>query len=891
MPFDIDYFRRDFLKRLTAAIGGFLNPPLGNAQVATDGQGLEYIKHTLTDLRAVSASSGEYGLVRTDGSGNSEAIYRYDGFSWNFTGISLLNADQVDSPNGVVGLDSGQQATVLGGLDTRGDVVEDTDTLYRTSDKVFEKPAAGQNNTVVVTGDPSTRSTRATAVDNAIGKAGTDGKDFVLVPSEFGPGTDGYDTGAANFKNNGFSGQLLREGNVRDVYDIKAYGAAVDGSTDDSPAIQAALNAGAGNAPVEHTSGTSVASDLSVSSNCDIRGQGTFKLPDATLTNNNKDEPIFKLAAVTNVSIEGITFDGNKSNQSYYDTGMRWEHGSVRITGDGTNESSQIRIRKCTFREGKTNGVLAITSNNINVIDNSFLGAEIHGTAYVGCQNVQHKDNYHEEDGLPDTVTIATDSSDRCGVIGRRSGGRSFPGETTDRRNQQIDVHNNHFLDCNAEGPALFSTLNSSINDNVIRDIGKERDGGGFAAGIWVEDFQGQISGNVIHLSRTSNGTDLQCDGIRAFSVRNDLSEFSDVSDTRIEVLGNTIRGGFSSGNPTNSLRIGVVSWFRVSIKNNKIQSGNNYAVQSVAEASNSTQKNIEIIGNQIKEIDNEAIIKVEDGNNAVSTVCNVKIRSNNIVSCQYSGGNNTSVIVDFDYSSDVILEHVSVVGNELEGGGNFTRGIRFLSGATGNTGVEELDLSHNAIHYVTNIAVDFATNAIPDNSSISQNTIQVTNANDGLRFSESIGQHNRIIGNGIVGPTRCINIGDTVTGDGPKIAYNLLQGGNGVVLASSAAVNRPEVHGNTYDGGGALSQLGRTIATLDFESINAQTSAEQTVTVNGAETDMGATVSPQGGTLETDIVLTAYVSAADTVTVKATNITSGAVDPSSRDYLVKVHT
>lgn len=95
------------------------------------------------------------------------------------------------------------------------------------------------SNTVVVEGDNSSRATRATAVDSAIGEAGTAGKEFVFVPHEF---LD-YDASAVNFTKNSFSGRLVREGQVGDVYDVVAYGANRDGTGSQEAAIQAAIDA------------------------------------------------------------------------------------------------------------------------------------------------------------------------------------------------------------------------------------------------------------------------------------------------------------------------------------------------------------------------------------------------------------------------------------------------------------------------------------------------------------------------------------------------------------------------------------------------------------------------------------------------------------------------
>lgn len=74
---------------------------------------------------------------------------------------------------------------------------------------------------------------------------------------------------------------------------------------------------------------------------------------------------------------------------------------------------------------------------------------------------------------------------------------------------------------------------------------------------------------------------------------------------------------------------------------------------------------------------------------------------------------------------------------------------------------------------------------------------------------------------------------------------------------------------------------------THDFGSINAQTQATQTVTVTGAVVGDAVIVRPT--TAVNGIILDGTVTAADTVTVRAVNYSSGAIDPGSQVYTVIV--
>lgn len=88
--------------------------------------------------------------------------------------------------------------------------------------------------------------------------------------------------------------------------------------------------------------------------------------------------------------------------------------------------------------------------------------------------------------------------------------------------------------------------------------------------------------------------------------------------------------------------------------------------------------------------------------------------------------------------------------------------------------------------------------------------------------------------------------------------------------------------------GGTHTDLIASATATLDFGSISAAGSADLTITVTGASVGdsvaLGLPATPASG-----IVWNAFVSAANTVTVRASNITGSAVDPASATYRATV--
>ena len=88
--------------------------------------------------------------------------------------------------------------------------------------------------------------------------------------------------------------------------------------------------------------------------------------------------------------------------------------------------------------------------------------------------------------------------------------------------------------------------------------------------------------------------------------------------------------------------------------------------------------------------------------------------------------------------------------------------------------------------------------------------------------------------------------------------------------------------------GSATITKVLTATATLNFPSISAVSQADLTITVTGAavgdEVMMSLPASPAAG-----IVFNAFVSAADTVTIRASNITASPVDPASASYGVIV--
>lgn len=84
---------------------------------------------------------------------------------------------------------------------------------------------------------------------------------------------------------------------------------------------------------------------------------------------------------------------------------------------------------------------------------------------------------------------------------------------------------------------------------------------------------------------------------------------------------------------------------------------------------------------------------------------------------------------------------------------------------------------------------------------------------------------------------------------------------------------------------GTRMAAIFSAVASLNFPSIPANTGAELTIAVPGAAVGDEASVAYLGATPEAGLAFNAYVSAANVVTVRALNVTVGAIDPAAANF------
>ena len=133
---------------------------------------------------------------------------------------------------------------------------------------------------------------------------------------------------------------------------------------------------------------------------------------------------------------------------------------------------------------------------------------------------------------------------------------------------------------------------------------------------------------------------------------------------------------------------------------------------------------------------------------------------------------------------------------------------------------------------------------------------------------------------------------GDKVYWDGTNKECTVVAAGNVLIGVAMADAANPSDTGRVLIGNHPETELPTQVltatATLDFASIAAAASEDKTIAITGAAVGdsvaLGLPAAPAAG-----IVFNVFVSAADTVTIRATNITASAVDPASADYTAMV--
>ncbi len=182
--------------------------------------------------------------------------------------------------------------------------------------------------------------------------------------------------------------QILKEQSIKNATNLESRGINImyppspltgargDGS-DETKIIQAIINYAKNGDTLFIPDGTFVTSYIEVTKRLSINGTGVIKLKDNTNTQ------LWKFTNVSDFSITGITFDGNKEKQT-----SSSEH-SLQLSG-----CSNVIIDKVTVRNHRGNGFIANNSNKITARSCKFYGNVTTNGIYQNSKNCKFIDCY-----------------------------------------------------------------------------------------------------------------------------------------------------------------------------------------------------------------------------------------------------------------------------------------------------------------------------------------------------------------------------------------------------------------------------------------------------------------------------------------------------------------
>jgi hypothetical protein len=166
------------------------------------------------------------------------------------------------------------------------------------------------------------------------------------------------------------AGSLNATSTLDGIANVKAFGATGDGVTDDSTAVQAAATAATGNALFIPT-GTYIVKGINVPANTRLFGPGTLKLKALSALDGS---PILNING-NGVTIDGVSFDGNRSNQAAdgfsdsFNTGAN-NTGRAYRAAIKCDSKTDLTVRNSTFTATYGGGIVTKDCSRVMINGN-----------------------------------------------------------------------------------------------------------------------------------------------------------------------------------------------------------------------------------------------------------------------------------------------------------------------------------------------------------------------------------------------------------------------------------------------------------------------------------------------------------------------------------------
>lgn len=313
----------------------------------------------------------------------------------------------------------------------------------------------------------------------------------------------------------------------------QGYGAEGDGTTDDTSALQAAINAVPAGGILYLPNGTYLASSLTLNSSIKLMGAGTIKQK----TGSAEDDTPFVTVDSDDVWFDGITFDGNKANQgtvvgadllrfsSGADNGRVTNCTFVSSTGCCVSaySASNLEIRNNQFSDWRSanNGAVHVQAvdasiNGCRIIGN-FVDGSVSGSTgikVVGTSTYTVYDVVVEGNTVTVGDTVGTDtlgielwSASQYGVIRGTISANTIKGENSTNANiygvsvagagcRDVAVVGNAIINCLAYGIEVAGSKCITVSGNTLR---QENASPAYKPGVMLNETNNSIvTGNTI---------------------------------------------------------------------------------------------------------------------------------------------------------------------------------------------------------------------------------------------------------------------------------------------------------------------------------------------------------------------------------------------------------
>lgn len=278
---------------------------------------------------------------------------------------------------------------------------------------------------------------------------------------------------------------------------IRAFGAIGDGTTDDTTAIQAAINSGY---PVLIPQGTFICDKITLLSNSMIIGYGPSSI--LKIKGSSVNTTFITIANKSFITIKGITIDGNLTNQT------------TVMTAIDANTSGNIVIEGCYIHDVKGNGINFASCSNNKVVNNRLVtlgntggigvtfgtGGSIGGTPsnYNLCALNYIDSTYH--DGIYIDLNSAFNSAVGNVIL---NAGRY--GIIMDQSPDNI-ISDNIIKDC--DSISILSTNSTGDGQSSRNKVVNNKIYSSYGVAIQVDGHDGYVQGNVVQGNSIYNSND-----------------------------------------------------------------------------------------------------------------------------------------------------------------------------------------------------------------------------------------------------------------------------------------------------------------------------------------------------------------------------------------------